>query len=170
MSNKPESIAAACNLVTAALSVAMERLELNDYAGEEAGPMETVADGEAAFRNVIAPAMGAAFGPAPSMLHTLRDAAAWLRGDLDIPEGELLARIDAAVAAGGGAIGGTAGAIGETEPETRLCPSCGSDDVVKDACARWNPAAREWEISSLYDSETCCACDAEGDFLTTRKG
>lgn len=50
--------------------------------------------------------------------------------------------------------------------DTRTCPRCGSDDVSKDACARWDASAGAWALGRVYDSETCNACGAEGDWLT----
>ncbi len=58
---------------------------------------------------------------------------------------------------------------GEAEPKPgRSCPRCGSEEVYKDAAAAWNREAQEWELCSVHDSETCSACDAEGDWLTER--
>jgi hypothetical protein len=43
------------------------------------------------------------------------------------------------------------------------CPKCGSDNVVADAAARWNPDASEgWEISNVFDNgHGCDDCGAE---------
>jgi hypothetical protein len=43
-----------------------------------------------------------------------------------------------------------------------ICNACGSDDVVCDAAARWNPDEGQWEISSTFDDRNCEACGAEG--------
>ncbi|WP_157217986.1 hypothetical protein [Flavisphingomonas formosensis] len=44
-----------------------------------------------------------------------------------------------------------------------ICPKCGSDDIVRDACARWSVEAQLWELEGIYDCQTCNACGAEGD-------
>jgi hypothetical protein len=50
------------------------------------------------------------------------------------------------------------------------CPKCGSDNVVADAAARWNPNKLEgdpdesegWEISNVFDNgHGCDDCGAE---------
>ncbi len=42
-----------------------------------------------------------------------------------------------------------------------VCPTCGSADVSKDACARWDSATNAWELSSTYDVMTCDDCGDE---------
>ena len=42
-----------------------------------------------------------------------------------------------------------------------ICPSCGSDDVTRDALARWSVPEQKWEVSSELDSMQCEACDRE---------
>lgn len=44
-----------------------------------------------------------------------------------------------------------------------VCPDCGSDGIVRDATARWDPDDQCWSISGLFDNETCDDCGAEGD-------
>ena len=44
-----------------------------------------------------------------------------------------------------------------------VCPHCGSDDLVRDAAARFNPDSNQWEMSDFYDDITCCQCDCEVD-------
>lgn len=44
-----------------------------------------------------------------------------------------------------------------------VCPRCGSDDIVKDACARWDEHNRCWSLAGTYDCETCQECGAEGN-------
>lgn len=46
-------------------------------------------------------------------------------------------------------------------PVTLTCPKCGSADITRDACARWNPATDDWELSSTYDLMTCSDCGEE---------
>lgn len=44
-----------------------------------------------------------------------------------------------------------------------VCPDCGSDGIVRDATARWDPDEQCWSISGIFDNETCDDCGAEGD-------
>ncbi|MCP5400481.1 MAG: hypothetical protein H6921_14765 [Sphingomonas sp.] len=46
-----------------------------------------------------------------------------------------------------------------------VCPHCRSDDITRDATARWDPDSRDWSISGLFDCETCGECGAEGDYF-----
>ena len=49
-------------------------------------------------------------------------------------------------------------------PTTRItihCEDCGSQEVMRDAFAVWNPELQMWEISSLYDDWFCPECEAE---------
>ncbi|HQS70008.1 MAG: hypothetical protein B7Y36_08305 [Novosphingobium sp. 28-62-57] len=47
------------------------------------------------------------------------------------------------------------------------CPHCGSQNIVKDAAARWNPVTCDWELSGVHDYETCEDCEASGNFMTS---
>ncbi len=42
-----------------------------------------------------------------------------------------------------------------------ICPYCGSDDVTRDALARWSVPGQKWEVSSELDSMHCEACDRD---------
>lgn len=44
-----------------------------------------------------------------------------------------------------------------------VCPICGSDDLVRDAAARFNPETAQWELSDVYDDVTCDQCELEID-------
>lgn len=55
-----------------------------------------------------------------------------------------------------------------TENTIPTCPRCGSQNISKDAAARWDEEAGEWSLACVHDSETCDDCGAEGDFLTYR--
>ena len=44
-----------------------------------------------------------------------------------------------------------------------VCPECGSDNIVKDASARWNVETGAWELSTTYDATTCDDCGHESD-------
>lgn len=41
------------------------------------------------------------------------------------------------------------------------CRTCGSERVVKDAWACWNPDAGLWELETVFDHEYCQQCEAE---------
>lgn len=50
----------------------------------------------------------------------------------------------------------------EAKPKIKIvCPYCGSDNVARDAAARWNTETQRWEITSLMDSGGCDGCDSE---------
>ena len=51
--------------------------------------------------------------------------------------------------------------IGALPKIKMICPSCGSDDVTRDALARWSVPEQKWEVSSELDSMQCEACDRE---------
>ena len=44
-----------------------------------------------------------------------------------------------------------------------VCSRCGSDQVVVDAWASWNPLTGFWELEDTFDHAWCKACDAEAD-------
>lgn len=46
-----------------------------------------------------------------------------------------------------------------------ICPHCGADELVRDACVRWDVETQTWEVSGIYDSTTCNLCGAESDDL-----
>lgn len=47
----------------------------------------------------------------------------------------------------------------KSEPPVKLiCPHCGSDDVSGDACARWDIATQDWDLTAVYDSKNCETC------------
>ena len=39
------------------------------------------------------------------------------------------------------------------------CKTCGSERVVKDAWACWNPDSGMWELESVFDDEHCHQCE-----------
>ena len=43
-------------------------------------------------------------------------------------------------------------------PVTLHCPYCGGQNVLADACARWNVETQDWEMSCLYDGRSCDDC------------
>lgn len=46
-----------------------------------------------------------------------------------------------------------------------VCAHCGSDQLVRDASARWDIDTQDWAISGIYDCTTCDICSAESDDL-----
>lgn len=46
-------------------------------------------------------------------------------------------------------------------PVRIVCRTCGSDDILSDAWARWNVETQQWELSSALDNEECCCCEGE---------
>lgn len=44
---------------------------------------------------------------------------------------------------------------------TYVCTTCGSDQVLLDAWAAWNPDTQKWELSSTFDSAYCEKCMGE---------
>ena len=47
-------------------------------------------------------------------------------------------------------------------PRRAVCRRCGSDDLCRDAAARWSEAENAWQLASLFDESTCQACGADG--------
>ena len=41
------------------------------------------------------------------------------------------------------------------------CVSCGSDRVVRDAWATWNPKTQMWELQQVFDHTFCLACECD---------
>lgn len=46
-----------------------------------------------------------------------------------------------------------------------VCSRCGSDRVIKDACARWDKATGRWILADVHSCAFCENCNAEGDAL-----
>lgn len=45
--------------------------------------------------------------------------------------------------------------------ELRICRKCGSQDVVKDAWAKWNIEKQEWVLDNVFDAAFCNSCEGE---------
>lgn len=61
--------------------------------------------------------------------------------------------------------------LSETSPENQkktkvklVCRSCGSDNIVADAYARWDIQTQEWEMSSILDNKICESCGYEKNY------
>ncbi len=53
-------------------------------------------------------------------------------------------------------------ALDQDPPITLHCPICRGQNILADACARWNVETQEWEMSSVYDGDrTCDDCGKE---------
>jgi hypothetical protein len=48
---------------------------------------------------------------------------------------------------------------------TPVCSRCGSDHVVRDACARWDRPTRQWVLLDVHDCAFCESCETDGDDL-----
>lgn len=48
------------------------------------------------------------------------------------------------------------------------CKDCGSERVVRDAWACWNPDAGLWELENVFDYAHCHQCDCETRLVWTR--
>ncbi|MEL6467544.1 MAG: DUF3768 domain-containing protein [Pseudomonadota bacterium] len=48
------------------------------------------------------------------------------------------------------------------------CQTCGSERVVKDAWACWNPDRGMWELEHVFDHEHCHQCEGETKLLWSR--
>lgn len=46
-----------------------------------------------------------------------------------------------------------------------VCKQCGSDNLTKDATARWDHATEAWVLSDVFDDTFCNECDVECDVL-----
>ena len=46
-----------------------------------------------------------------------------------------------------------------------VCGNCGSDDVCRDAWARWDIGAQDWVLGSVFDDGHCNRCDAESSLI-----
>lgn len=45
------------------------------------------------------------------------------------------------------------------------CKTCGSERVVRDAWACWNPEAGLWELETVFDDAFCNACENKTDLI-----
>jgi hypothetical protein len=50
-------------------------------------------------------------------------------------------------------------------PVRPVCKECGSNDLTRDACARWDDELQDWIASGVYDCTNCGSCGAESDDL-----
>lgn len=48
------------------------------------------------------------------------------------------------------------------------CSKCGSELVVRDAWASWNPNTGLWELDEVFQTRFCKACEQISDFVWTR--
>lgn len=42
-----------------------------------------------------------------------------------------------------------------------VCNRCGSDNVVKDAWAEWDPETQTWGLRTVFDYSICDDCGSE---------
>lgn len=43
----------------------------------------------------------------------------------------------------------------------KVCSHCGSEDVRKDAWAKWDEDKQEWVLAEFFDNDFCVVCDGE---------
>ncbi|MEL7127910.1 MAG: DUF3768 domain-containing protein [Pseudomonadota bacterium] len=48
------------------------------------------------------------------------------------------------------------------------CQACGSERVVRDAWACWNPASGLWELEQVFDDAHCHACEDAATLIWSR--
>ena len=46
-----------------------------------------------------------------------------------------------------------------------VCGRCGAEEVLRDACARWDSRTQLWTLAGTHDCTTCEICGAAGDEL-----
>lgn len=46
-------------------------------------------------------------------------------------------------------------------PHSVHCEDCGSEDVLQDAYASWNPELQMWEVSQVFPQAFCETCQGE---------
>lgn len=56
----------------------------------------------------------------------------------------------------------------QEQPIKMVCPECGSEDIAKDAVAKWNSETQEWELCGTHCHENCADCEAKGDRFAAR--
>ena len=42
-----------------------------------------------------------------------------------------------------------------------VCKTCGSDQVVRDAWAEWEPESQQWTLQNVFDYAYCESCEGE---------
>lgn len=47
-----------------------------------------------------------------------------------------------------------------TETNGPRCAFCGSENILKDAWARWDPIAARWDLDAVFDYTFCDDCGA----------
>ncbi len=45
--------------------------------------------------------------------------------------------------------------------EFPICSACGSERVVRDAWAAWDPNIQDWQLDAVFDYSFCLACEEE---------
>ncbi|WP_317056548.1 DUF3768 domain-containing protein [Roseovarius rhodophyticola] len=49
------------------------------------------------------------------------------------------------------------------------CEKCGSERVVKDACACWNPDSGLWELENIYNDAHCHQCEGQTKLVWSKQ-
>jgi hypothetical protein len=48
---------------------------------------------------------------------------------------------------------------------TIRCAACGSDNVMRDASARWDYAGQTWSLSDVFDAAFCDSCEGDASLV-----
>jgi hypothetical protein len=51
-----------------------------------------------------------------------------------------------------------------------ICGDCGSDNVLRDAWARWDPVTQSWEVAVVHSAGFCHDCDTETELWERPEG
>ena len=46
-----------------------------------------------------------------------------------------------------------------------VCKTCGSDDIVKDAWAKWDYSLQQWVLLQAFDNVWCEKCEGETNLI-----
>ncbi len=49
----------------------------------------------------------------------------------------------------------------QTAAEFPICSACGSERVVRDAWAAWDPRVQDWKLDAVFDYSFCLSCEEE---------
>lgn len=55
--------------------------------------------------------------------------------------------------------------VPESQQTLRVCETCGSENVWKDATACWSPEIQEYELRQIFDEEWCDDCDSKTNII-----
>jgi len=47
----------------------------------------------------------------------------------------------------------------------KVCGTCGSDEVTKDAWAVWDENEQDWVLDNVFDYEYCMNCEGDSNII-----